>query len=184
MPFYWVQLANYKAKDDNPPAASKWALLREAQSMALELPNTGQAVITDIGDTYDVHPKNKQDVGKRLAFIALHKSYKKNVVCSGPSFKSSKKTGDKVQIYLDNVQDGLIIKNKYGYIEGFSLAGPDGKHYWAKAYLDGNSIMVSSENVSNPVQIRYSWGDNPDVNLFNSANLPLAPFKIDLDNNK
>lgn len=184
MPFYWVQLANYKAKDDNPPTTSKWALLREAQSMALELPNTGQAVITDIGDTYDVHPKNKQDVGKRLAFIALHKSYKKNVVCSGPSFKSSKKIGDKVQIYLDNVQDGLIIKNKYGYIEGFSLAGPDGKHYWAKAYLDGNSIIVSSENVSNPVQIRYSWSDNPDVNLFNSANLPLAPFKIDLDNNK
>ena len=148
--------------------------------MALSLPQTGQAVTTDIGDADDIHPRNKQDVGLRLALIALNKTYEmNNIVSSGPTFKSMSTVGNKVTIEYDNVSQGLVVNNKYGYIEGFAVAGADHKFVWAQAFLDGNKVVVSSEQVPNPVAVRYSWSNNPDVNLFNSNGLPAAPFRTD-----
>ncbi|MDR1518008.1 MAG: sialate O-acetylesterase [Dysgonamonadaceae bacterium] len=178
-PFYWVQLANYMAKD-NEPAESGWAALREAQTMTLSLPNTGQAVITDIGDGADIHPRNKQDVGLRLALIALNKTYgKKSVVYSGPTFKSMEIKGNDAVITFDNIAKGLVCTNKYGYVEGFAIAGADNKFHWAKAYIEGNKVVVSSDKVAKPVAVRYQWSNNPDVNLFNSEGLPAGAFKTD-----
>lgn len=179
LPFYWVQLANYMAKDKKPQK-SQWAELREAQTMALSLPQTGQAVITDIGDGDNLHPRNKQDVGLRLALIALHNTYgMKNVVSSGPVFKSMDIVDNKIYIEYDHVGQGLFVNNKYGYIEGFAVAGADRQFEWAQAYLDGDRVVVSSSRVANPVAVRYSWSDNPDVNLFNKEGLPAAPFRTD-----
>lgn len=178
-PFYWVQLANYMAKKEEPQN-SEWAKLREAQSMTLSLPETGQAVITDIGDGDDIHPRNKQDVGMRLALIALHKTYGvKNLVCSGPEFKSMKILGNKVYIEYEHIGNGLLVKNKYGYIEGFSIAGSDQKFEWAQAYLEGDRVIVTSGRVAHPIAVRYCWADNPDVNLFNKEGLPAVPFRTD-----
>lgn len=180
MPFYWVQLANYKDKDTKPSVSSKWAVVREAQDMALQLPNTAQVITTDIGDAKDIHPKNKQDVGLRLALIALGKTYGKDVVFSGPRFQSYEKINNQVIITLNNVADGLFIKNKYGYIEGFDIAESDGQFRWVQAKLDKNRIVIDLNKTDYPISIRYSWCDNPDVNIFNSAGLPLAPFKIEI----
>lgn len=178
-PFYWVQLANYMAKDDQPKD-SNWAELREAQNMTLALSHTGQAVITDIGDANDIHPRNKQDVGLRLALIALNKDYGKNdIIYSGPTFKKMDVSGNKAIIYFDNTGKGLSVNSKYGYIEGFSIAGADNKFVWAKAFLDGDKVIVESDKVPHPVSIRYSWSNNPDVNLFNSEGLAAVPFRTD-----
>ncbi|WP_459599594.1 sialate O-acetylesterase [Dysgonomonas reticulitermitis] len=178
-PFYWVQLANYMSKD-KVPQKSEWASLREAQTQTLSLPETGQIITTDIGDADDIHPRNKQDVGLRLALIALNKTYgMDSIICSGPTFKSMNIIGNKVNIEYHNVAQGLVVNNKYGYIEGFALAGPDQKFKWAQAYLDGDKVVVSSREISNPVAIRYSWSNNPDVNLFNSGGLPAEPFRTD-----
>lgn len=178
-PFYWVQLASYTAKDDKP-VNSEWAELREAQTMTLSLSQTGEAVITDIGDADDIHPRNKQDVGLRLALIALNKDYgKKDIVYSGPTFKAMNIEGNKAIISYNNTGKGLCVKNKYGYVEGFAIAGADQKFEWAKAYIDGDKVVVYSEKIANPVAVRYSWANNPDVNLFNEEGLPAAPFRTD-----
>lgn len=180
-PFYWVQLASYKQKALTPPKTDSWAELREAQNMTLSVNKTGQAIITDIGDANDIHPKNKQDVGKRLAFIVLNKDYGlKDIVYSGPTFKESRVEKDRVVVTFDQVASGLHVTNKYGYIEGFTIAGEDQRFVWAKAYLDGTDmVVVYSDQVKNPVAVRYGWSINPDVNLFNSAGLPAAPFRTD-----
>lgn len=180
-PFYWVQLASYMQKAEIPPAADSWAELREAQTLTLSVKNTGQAITTDIGDANDIHPKNKQDVGKRLAAIALNKDYdRKDIIFSGPTFKEASIQNDRVIISFDHVASGLKITNKYGYVEGFAIAGKDQKFVWAKAYLDGEDrVVVYSNNVKNPVAVRYCWSINPDVNLFNSAGLPATPFRTD-----
>ncbi|MBF0650390.1 9-O-acetylesterase [Dysgonomonas sp. GY75] len=178
-PFYWVQLANFMAKDD-VPQDSDWAELREAQSMTLSLPKTGEAVITDIGEANDIHPRNKQDVGLRLALNALNKDYgKTDIIYSGPTFKSMEVDGDKAIISFNNIGKGLKSTSKYGYIEGFAIAGTDNKFVWAKAYIEGDKVIVYSDNISKPVSVRYSWSNNPDVNLFNSEGLPAAPFRTD-----
>ncbi|WP_029906906.1 sialate O-acetylesterase [Prevotella sp. 10(H)] len=178
-PFYWVQLANFMAKDAEPKD-SDWAELREAQTMTLSLPKTGEAVITDIGEAYDIHPRNKQDVGLRLALNALYKDYgKTDVVYSGPTFKAMEIKGNKAVISYDNIGKGLKTTSKYGYVEGFAIAGSDNKFVWAKAYIDGDKVVVYSDNISNPVSVRYSWSNNPDVNLFNVEDLPAAPFRTD-----
>lgn len=178
-PFYWVQLANYMSKDSKP-VDSEWAELREAQTLTLALPHTGQAVITDIGEAKDIHPRNKQDVGLRLALIALNKDYgMKDVVYSGPVYQSMKIDGNKICITFDNAESGLYVQNKYGYVEGFAIAGADKKFEWAKAYIKGNTVVVYSDAVAHPVAVRYSWSDNPDVNLFNEQGLPVTPFKTD-----
>lgn len=176
--FYWVQLANFMAKDTEP-GDSDWARLREAQTMTLKLPKTGQAVITDIGDADDIHPRNKQDVGRRLALIALNKDYGKDVVYTGPTLESVVISGNKAIVSFDNAAAGLKVSSKYGYIEGFAIAGADKKFHWAKAYLDGNKVVVYSDKVDKPLEVRFGWSNNPDVNLYNSAGLPAGPFRTD-----
>lgn len=178
LPFYWVQLANYKA-EDTTPSESEWAELREAQDMTLSLPNTGQAVIIDIGDAWDIHPQNKQDVGLRLALIALNRDYGKECDYLSPRYRSHTVEGDKIVVEFDNVESGLVVNNKYGYITGFAVAAADGKFHWAKAELRGEKVVVCSEKVSKPTEVRYCWGNNPEMNLYNGANLPMAPFRSD-----
>ena len=149
--------------------------------MTLSLPKTGQAVITDIGDANDIHPRNKKDVGHRLALNALKVAYGKNIVASGPVYKTMGKQADKIILKFDNDQ-GLAPgdNNKYGYLKGFTIAGADRKFVWAKAYVVGNTVVVFSDKVQNPVAVRYAWADNPDDNnLVNGAGLLASPFRTD-----
>ena len=180
-PFYWVQLASYMPKAEQPPFVDSWAELRESQTLTLAVEHTGQAVTTDIGDANDIHPKNKQDVGLRLADIALNNDYNMpDVIYSGPTYKSMRINRDKIIIEFDNIAFGLIVTSKYGYIEGFSIAGTDQKFVWANAKLGGNNkVIIYSDEVKIPVAVRYCWSSNPDVNLFNSAGLPAVPFRTD-----
>ncbi len=174
--FYWVQLANFTMPRETP-GDSQWAELREAQTMALTVPKTGQAVIIDIGEARDIHPKNKQDVGKRLALNALAKDYKKSVVYSGPMFKSVEFSGNRATVHFDHAT-GLISKN--GPLKHFQIAGKDKKFVWADAKIEGNSVVVSSELVKDPASVRYAWADNPEgCNLYNAAGLPACPFRTD-----
>lgn len=178
-PFYWVQLANFM-KEDEEPVDTEWAELREAQTLTLSQPSTGQAVIIDIGEADDIHPRNKQDVGLRLALIAMNKDYGySDIVYQGPTYKSMQKDGNKVILTFDNVGGGLVTKSKYGYVNGFSIAGKDKEFVWAKAYIDGDKIVVYNDKISNPVAVRYAWGNNPDVNLYNQEGLPAVPFRTD-----
>jgi hypothetical protein len=178
-PFYWVQLANYMRPDDEPKE-SAWAELREAQTKALSLPKTGQAVTIDIGDAADIHPRNKQDVGLRLALIALNKEYgRKNKVYSGPVYKSMEVIGNKIAVTYDYIASGLKVSDKYGYITGFTIAGADKKFVWAKAYLEGNKVIVYSDKVQQPVAVRYNWANNTNGNLYNREGLPACPFRTD-----
>ncbi len=180
-PFYFVQLANFNAANGNSLVGSAWAELREAQAMALALPNTGMAVIIDVGESYDIHPKNKQDVGKRLAALALNKTYGENIVCGGPKYESMAVNGNSVSLKFSNVSNNKwMVKDKYGYIKGFEIAGADKKFYYAQARIEGNAIVVSSDAVKNPVAVRYAWCDDPiDANLFNAEGFPAEPFRTD-----
>lgn len=179
-PFCWVQLANFMAADEQP-AESAWAELREAQTMALELPNTGQALAIDIGEAGDIHPRNKQDVGKRLELNALKIAYGKDVVNSGPMFESMEVKGDKAYIHFKEIGSGLLAKDKYGYVNAFAIAGEDQQFHWAKAELvDDTTVVVSSAEVEKPVAVRFGWGNNPDdLNLYNKEGLPANPFRTD-----
>ncbi|MES2733732.1 MAG: sialate O-acetylesterase [Bacteroidota bacterium] len=178
--FYWVQLANFMKPADEP-VESQWAELREAQTKTLSLPNTGQAVIIDIGEANDIHPRNKQDVGYRLALAALKTTYAKDIVYAGPIYQSMKIQGNKVLLSFSNTGSGLVaLRDKYHYIRGFAIAGADKKFVWANAYLEGDQVVVSSDAVKNPVAVRYAWGDNPDdANLYNQEGLPATPFRTD-----
>jgi len=178
-PFLWVQLANYMAPSAQP-SESDWAELREAQSMTRSLPKTGEAVIIDIGEADDIHPRNKKDVGIRLALNALHIEYGKDVVYSGPAYESMKIEGNQVILSFSNADQGLSTQDKYGYLKGFAIAGEDKKFVWAKAYIQGDQVIVYNEAVKNPVAVRYAWGNNPDdANLYNNAGLPASPFRTD-----
>ncbi|MEM9723444.1 MAG: sialate O-acetylesterase, partial [Bacteroidota bacterium] len=180
-PFLFVQLANFR-QPVAQPSESDWAELREAQTMALKLPATGMASAIDIGEADDIHPRNKQDVGLRLALHALKDTYgKKEIVSSGPSYESMEVQGTKVAISFSDVGEGLEVKDKYGYIRGFAIAGPDKRFHWAHAVLTGkNTVLVSSPKVSKPTAVRYGWADNPDdLNLYNSVQLPANPFRTD-----
>jgi len=177
-PFIWVQLANYKAPADEP-GESTWAELREAQTMTLKLPNTGMASAIDIGEADNIHPRNKQDVGKRLALNALKITYGKDVVHQGPMFNSVKYIDGKAYVTFDCIGSELKVKDRYGYVKGFTLAGSDGKFHWAKAVIVSvNQVEVYSEDVPEPVAVRYGWADNPDdLNLYNNEGLPANPFR-------
>jgi sialate O-acetylesterase len=149
--------------------------------MTLSVPNTGMAVIIDIGDAKDIHPKNKDDVGYRLSLAALKTTYGKDIVYSGPMYNSMQIDGDKIVIDFDHTGSGLLIKDKYGYLKSFAIAGADRKFVWAKAWvIPGNKVVVSSDAVKNPVAVRYAWADNPDdANLYNAEGLPASPFRTD-----
>ena len=178
-PFFIVQLANFQ-KSSNVPADDAWAELREAQSMtARNLPNTGIAVTTDIGDAADIHPKNKQDVGKRLALSAEAIAYGQKVEYSGPAYKSMKAIdhGGAIRLSFDHVGGGLVAKNDA--LTGFAIAGEDKKFVWAEAKIVGNSVVVSSVQVPHPVAVRYAWHTNPENSLYNKAGLPASSFRTD-----
>ncbi len=178
-PFLWVQLANFMAPAEFPNE-SQWAELREAQSLTLKLPATGQAIAIDIGEAKDIHPRNKQDVGLRLALSALKVAYNKDVVHSGPVYKSMTAEGQKIKLSFTNAGGGLYAKDKYGYVKGFAIAGSDKKYVWAKAYVEGDQVVVYSDQIKDPVSVRYAWGDNPDdANLYNKEGLPACPFRTD-----
>jgi len=178
-PFFWVQLANFKAASDQP-INSDWAELREAQSMTLSLPNTGEAVIIDIGEADDIHPRNKQDVGYRLSLAARKIAYGEDIPYSSPMYKSMESNGNEVRIKFDHVGGGLEAKDRYGYVNGFAVAGADQKFYWAKARLEGNEVVLHADEVKKPVAVRYGWADNPDdLNLYTKEGLPVNPFRTD-----
>lgn len=191
-PFLWVQLANFTARLPEPTQSSgSWPGLREAQSMTLKLTNTAQAVIIDIGQGDSIHPKDKMDVGKRLALAARHVAYGEQLVYSGPTFASMKVESDSIRVSFDNLGSGLTIlappatqpsipqAAPASAVEGFSIAGVDKHFVWADAKIDGDTIVVSSPNVKNPVAVRYGWANNPAVNLYNREGLPASPFRTD-----
>jgi sialate O-acetylesterase len=153
--------------------------LREAQLKALSVTNTGMAVAIDIGSDKSIHPRNKQDVGRRLAAWALHFVYgKKEVVPSGPIFDTMKIEGDKARLSFKFLGGGLVNKAEGG-LKGFAIAGDDRNFVWADAKIDAETILVSSEKVKKPAAVRYGWAANPEVSLYNKAGLPASPFRTD-----
>ena len=176
-PFYITQLSSWR-KYQTEPCESDWAELREAQDMAARnTPHTGMAVTIDIGDAVDIHPKNKQEVGRRLALQALNKTYGMSVLCSGPVYEGYELDGNTIRIRFSSVGKGLVAKG--GKLEGFSIAGADRKFYWADARIEGDCVVVSCKDVSRPLAVRYAWADNPIGNLFNVDGLPAGPFRTD-----
>jgi sialate O-acetylesterase len=184
-PFLFVQLANFMAVNPEP-GESEWAELREAQLMTLSAPNTGMAVIIDIGDANNIHPKNKQDVGRRLALWALAKTYGKDMVYSGPIYKSMEVRGNSAILHFESVGGGLVVSTsspqvagKGELLKGFAVAGADHKFVWADAKIEDDTVVVSSDKVSEPVAVRYGWADNPICNLYNKEGLPATPLRTD-----
>lgn len=179
-PFYFVQLASFNAGNGNSSKGSNWAELREAQTATLSLPNTGMAVTMDIGESKDIHPRNKQDVGARLAAIALSKVYNTTGEFSGPLYQSSTTEGNKMLISFTHANKGFMVKDNYGYLKGFEIAGPDKRFYYAKAEIKNNQVVVYSDSVSAPVAVRYGWADDmPEANLYNKEGFPASPFRTD-----
>ncbi len=176
-PFYIVSLANFQATN-SVPRDNDWAELREAQALtAKKVPNCGLALAIDIGDAGDIHPKNKQELGRRLALCALAQTYGKKIEYSGPWYRSMKVDGNKIALKFDHVDGGLVAKG--GKLAGFAIAGADHKFIWADAVIDGKTVVVSSPEVSEPVAVRYAWDINPVCNLYNQAGLPAVPFRTD-----
>jgi len=189
-PFYFVQLANFRTSGDDPKMGDGWARLREAQVDTLKVDNTGMACIIDIGEANDIHPKNKQDVGARLALWALAKDYGKDVVYSGPLYKDMKIEGSKIRISFDHVGSGLMVGKKDGKkptaeakgseLKWFSVADAEQNWHWAKAVIDGDTVVVSCDKVEKPVAVRYAFTMNPEgCNLYNKEGLPASPFRTD-----
>lgn len=172
LPFYFVQLANYDRKADK--TLMTWAYLREAQQEALVLPHTGMVVAIDIGEVGDVHPRNKQEVGRRLALIARHQLENEPVEFSGPLFKSATKEGPAMRVAFTHAAG---LKAGEEGLTGFELAGEDRNFVPAKARIEGDTVIVRAENVPAPVAVRYAWHNFPQAGLFNSAGLPAAPFR-------
>ncbi len=199
LPFYFCQLANH-GKKISEPVTENWAELREAQSLALKLPHTGQAILIDLGEGGNIHPANKRDVGERLAKIALAKTYGKSVPYSGPVMESSSIEGNKVRVRFGHTDGGLVARplpenenifvpegrtqplvrnSPDSEVEGFAICGKDGKWVWADAKIDGNDVVVWSDKITEPFAVRYAWADNPTANLYNGAGLPASPFRTD-----
>ena len=178
-PFYWVQLADFMAERPEP-GDSAWAELREAQTMTQDrLPNTGQAVIIDIGDAADIHPRNKLEVAKRLARWALARDYGRDVVHQSPRYKSMETQGDTIVLTFKDVNGSLQTLDGRD-VEGFAIAGADRRWTWAEAKMVApDKVAVRSLSVPNPVAVRYAWADNPVCNLYNRVGLPVTPFRTD-----
>lgn len=173
MPFITVQLANFmEAKSQ--PVESNWAELRDQQrQVSLKVPNTGLAVIIDIGEWNDIHPLNKKTVGDRLALQALKVADKKNIIADGPVYQSMKVEGNKIILSFKNGTDDFAPVFE---LKGFAIKGKDGNYEWAKAKIESNKIIVWNDTISNPISVRYDWADNPDGNLKNKTGLPASPF--------
>ena len=190
-PFLWVQLPNYMARVTDPNGPTSWAITREIQADSLKLPATGMAVTIESGDPNNLHPPYKDIVGHRLALAAEHVAYGRDLVYSGPTFDSLKIDGAKAIVTFKNVGTGLkiavsavqppdFVPPPIDKVAGFAIAGSDKQYYWADASITGkDSITLSNKNVPAPVCVRYAWGDSPEVNLYNSADLPACPFRSD-----
>ncbi|MBI1321246.1 MAG: sialate O-acetylesterase [Candidatus Hydrogenedens sp.] len=178
-PFLFVQLANFQARQAEP-VDSAWAELREAQAMTLDaVENSGQAVIIDLGSAIDIHPRNKQDVGWRLALNALANTYGQDVAYRGPAYESMSVEGNKATLTFSHAEHGLQSWNQ-GKLVGFSIAGADQKFVWADAKIVGdNQVQVWSDAVAEPVAVRYGWADNPECNLYDGTGLPASPSRTD-----
>lgn len=178
-PFYFVQLSSFNSANGNSQQGSTWAELREAQTMTLSLPKTGMAVTTDIGNAKDIHPRNKQDVGKRLAWVALHHTYGKQVAFSGPVYQSMKVTGNEVVVSFTH-EEGLSTRGQADRLAGFEIAGDDRQFYRANARIQGKQVILSAPEVVMPIAVRYAWADDAGAaNLFNQSGLPAVPFRTD-----
>ncbi|WP_439629571.1 sialate O-acetylesterase [Gemmata sp.] len=190
LPFYVVQLPGYREPSDAPAGGDAWAHLRESQRRCLTLPRTGLAVTLDIGEAGDIHPRNKADVGDRLARLALADVYGKKVVPSGPLFRGLRVDGDKTVVEFDHVGAGLMVGRKDGRkpveevrdgtLGRFAVAGKDKKWYWADARIVGGTVVCTHPDVPNPVAVRYAFSANPaGANLYNRDGLPASPFRSD-----
>lgn len=177
LPFYFVQLANFESGAGN--RGDSWAYLREAQARALKLPATGMAVTIDIGDPKDVHPKNKQEVGRRLALHARKQVYGEKIETDGPIFSSAKRDGAAMRVTFTHATGLRLEPAKGDGRVSFEVAGADQVFVPAEARLDGQTLLVSAPSVSAPVAVRYAWRNSPDARLFNRASLPAAPFRSD-----
>ncbi|MBN2597117.1 MAG: hypothetical protein JXR82_10080 [Marinifilaceae bacterium] len=177
-PFGFVQLASY-LKRNTEPVNDSWAELREAQRLTLKLPNTGMAAAIDIGDAKNIHPGNKQDIGKRLALWARNKVYGENIPYCGPVYKAMHIESSSLIIEFENCYEGLATSDNRE-VTGFAVAGKDGVYHWAKAKIEGNKLKLTSDQVTEPVSVRYAWSSNPDCNLINAAKLPAGPFEAKL----
>lgn len=199
LPFYFCQLANNGQKKSEP-VDDNWAELRDAQTSALKLPHTGQAILIDIGESEAIHPINKKDAGERLAKLALAGTYGKKIPFSGPILESSAVEGAKIRLRFAQADGGLVARplpatynvflaenrtaplvrnSPNSEIEGFAICGEDHKWVWADARIEGGDVLVWSDQVSKPVAVRYGWAENPTVNLYNGAGLPAVPFRTD-----
>ncbi len=175
-PFLFVQLAPYYAKA-NEPSDTDWARLREAQLQTLKVKNTGMAVITDVGEEKDIHPKKKEPVGARLALAARAIAYGEPIEYSGPMFASMAVEGNKAVVRFNHVGKGLEAKD--GELTGFTVAGEDKKFYNATAAIKGDTVVVTCDKVEKPVAVRFGWANYPVVNLWNKDGLPASPFRTD-----
>jgi sialate O-acetylesterase len=190
-PFLFVQLPNINKPATEPvQGEDRWPGVREAQAKAMSVPNTGMATIIDVGDPDEVHGKDKIDVGVRLSLVARHLVYGEDIVYTGPTYDSMKVEGNKVLITFKNTGGGLAIGTPpwtpsgkippvASELKGFAIAGADKKWIWAQARINGDQVVVSSDQAPNPVAVRYGWADNPPCNLYNKEKLPAAPFRTD-----
>jgi len=177
-PFVVVQLPNFN-KPAQTPAPSNWAVLRESQERVLALPNTAVVNTIDLGDAEDIHPRNKQDVGKRVA-LAVQKLVFKTDADTGPVYQSMQVIGDSIKITFNTSSKTFIAKDKYGYVTGFTIAGADKKFVWAKAKITGNQVLVWNDAVKAPLSVRYGWANNPaDAVLYSENLMPVYPFRTD-----
>ena len=178
MPFLFVQLPGF-GDYNYLPSESEWAKFREAQAKSLSVSNTAMAVAIDVGEWNDIHPDKKKPVGERLALAAEKIAYNEDIVYSGPAYQSQKIEGNKIIISFTNVGSGLTTNDDEPPAE-FAIAGDDKKFFWADAVIDGDKIIVSSDDVPNPKYVRYAWADSPvNPNLMNKEGLPAAPFRTD-----
>ncbi|NUN97137.1 MAG: 9-O-acetylesterase [Candidatus Omnitrophica bacterium] len=176
-PFLYVQLASVGPVNDLPIDDSM-SRLREAQAKTLALPNTAMAVTIDIGDPLLGHPRNKQEVGRRLAFAARRVAYGEEIVAWGPLYEGMSKEGKAIRIRFESI-GGCLRTSDGGPLRGFAIAGSDGRFVWAEARIEGDSVVVGSEEIADPVAVRYAWSANPPANLINAEGFPAGPFRTD-----
>jgi sialate O-acetylesterase len=179
-PFLWVQLPNFGTPDSVPPLHAAWATQRESMEAALALPKTGRAITIDVGEADDIHPRNKEDVGARLALVARRVAYGEPVLASGPTYRSHVMRGDTAVVSFGSVGGGLISGTGADRVAGFEIAGADRRFVWADARIVGNRVKVWSDRVTRPVAVRYAWANNPGrAELYNREKLPAVPFRTD-----
>ena len=177
LPFLFVQLPNHGKRTNNPNEHTSWPLLREAQTMTLRLPQTAMAVRIDGPEDIDYHPRNKEPFGRRLALAARGTVYGQDVVYSGPTYDRMTVEGQRVRVRFRHVGGGLVARD--GPLAGFAVAGEHKVFHWAKATIDGDTVVLTCPDVARPVAVRYAFSANPVCNLYNKAGLPAVPFRTD-----